>query len=183
MTKEERTIDTAISYMVNNQSKQFSKDLVLCAEILRQFKEKGMVYDYTKFSMTDQELVSDIAYNIYKLEKDVDNNKWVEPEGLFCSDEEIGELYTGDEEDEPELNFEDIGDFIPVTSDELYNLYSVLSGIRVPNIIFDGIGYCFNDGYYRIKDVGIEEMVLDVAQIDKSDLDPICIKLLESQMQ
>ncbi|WIV13192.1 hypothetical protein [Proteiniborus sp. MB09-C3] len=182
MTKEERTIECAISYMVNNQSKQFSKELVLCAEILKQIKEKGTVYDYTKFSMTDQELVSDIAYNIYKLEQDVDNNKWVEPEDLFCSDEEIGELYTGDEEDEPELDFEDIGDFMPVTTDELYNLYSVLSGIGVPNIIFDGIGYCFNNGYYKIKDVGIEKMVLAVTQVEKSELDPMCIKLLENQM-
>ena len=71
---------------------------------------------------------------------------------------------------------------MPITTDELSNLYSVLSGIGVPNIIFDGIGYCYNNGYYEIRDVGVEEMVLAVTPVDESELDMMCVKLLENQL-
>lgn len=182
MTKEQKAANIAIETIINNHMKQFSRNLVICAEVLNQIKEKGYVYDYTKFYLEDQELVNNISFNLYQMEEMVNNKKWTRPEDLFGPDEEVGELYTGDEEDEPELDFEDIGDFMPVTTDELYNLYSVLSGIGVPNIIFNGVGYCYNNGYYQIKDVGVEEMVLSVTPIDKCELDEMCIKLLENQM-
>lgn len=69
MIENQKVIEVAIRNMVNSHMKSYSKDLILCAEILNQITEKGFVFDYTRFSLDDQELASDIAYQISHMEE------------------------------------------------------------------------------------------------------------------
>ncbi len=191
MIEKQKTIEVAIKNMVNSHMKNYSKDLILCAEILNQITEKGYVFDYTRFSMDDQELANDLAYQISRMEEKANNIIAINNDRdiPFCSDEEeIGELYCGDDEvdqpeqdKEPKFLFDDIGDFFPIT-DNCESLSEVLSCMEIPHIIFDGIGYCFNGNYYSIVDSGIERMVLKVTKIQESDIDPLCLEILKNQM-
>lgn len=191
MTEKQKIIEVAIKNMVNSHMKDYSKDLILCAELLSQITEKGFVFDYTRFSLNDQELASDLAYKISRMEEMANNIIAInnERDNPFCSDEEeIGELYCGDDEvdqpeqeKEPKFEFDDIGDFFPIT-DNCYSLSEVLSCMEIPHIIFDGTGYCFNGNYYSIVDAGIDRMVLKVTKIQESDLDPLCLEIIKNQM-
>lgn len=190
MIEKQKTIEVAIKNMVNSHMQSYSRDLILCAEILKQITEKGYVFDYTRFSLDDQKLASDIAYQISRMEEMVNNTIAINNErnNPFCADDDIGELYCGDDEpdqpekeDEPKFEFDDIGDFFPIT-DNCDSLSEVLSCMEIPHIIFDGTGYCFNGSYYSIVDSGIDRMVLKVTQIQESDLDQLCLEILKNQM-
>lgn len=188
MIEKQKTIEMAIKNMVNSQMKSYSRDLILCAEILNQITEKGYVFDYTRFSMDDQKLASDIAYQISRMEEMVNCVIKSERNNQCYADEHIGELYCEDDkpdqsekENEPKFEFDDIGDFFPIT-DNCDSLSDVLSCMEIPHIIFDGTGYCFNGSYYSIVDSGIDRMVLKVTQIQESDLDPLCLEILKNQM-
>lgn len=188
MLGKQKTIKVAIKNMVNSHMKNYSKDLILCAEILNQITEKGFVFDYTRFSLDDQKLASDIAYQIFQMEEMVNSVIKNERNNQRYADEHIGELYCGDDEaeqpekeNEPKFEFDDIGDFFPIT-DNCESLSEVLSCMEIPHIIFDGIGYCFNGNYYSIVDSGIERMVLKVTKIQESDIDPLCLEILKNQM-
>ncbi|MDD4630574.1 MAG: hypothetical protein PHV71_08355 [Eubacteriales bacterium] len=188
MIEKQKTIEVAIKNMVNSHMKSYSRDLILCAEILNQITEKGYVFDYTRFSMDDQKLVSDIAYQIFRMEEMVNCVIKSERNNQHYADEDIGELYCGDDEpgqpekeDEPKFEFDDIGDFFPIT-DNCDSLSEVLSCMEIPHIIFDGTGYCFNGNYYSIVDSGIDRMVLKVTRIQESDIDPLCLEILKNQI-
>lgn len=188
MIEKQKTIEVAIKNMVNNHLKSYSRDLILCAELLNQITEKGFVFDYTRFSLDDQELASDIAYRIFQMEEMVNNAIKTERNNQIYAAEEIGELYCGDDEidqpykeNEPMFEFDDIGDFFPIT-DNCDSLSEVLRCMEIPHIIFDGTGYCFNGNYYSIVDAGIDRMVLKVTKIQESDIDPLCLEILNNQM-
>ena len=188
MTEKQKIIEVAIKNMVNNHMKNYSRDLILCADLLSQIKEKGFVFDYTRFSMDDQELASDIAYRVSQMEEMVNCVVKSERNNQHYADEDIGELYCGDDEvdqleqeKEPKFEFDDIGDFFPIT-DNCDSLSEVLSCMEIPHIIFDGTGYCFNGSYYSIVDSGIDRMVLKVTKIQESDIDPLCLEILKNQM-
>lgn len=188
MIEKQKAIEVAIKNMVNSHMKSYSKDLILCAELLSQIIEKGFVFDYTRFSLDDQELASDIAYQIFRMEDMVDSVIKNERNNQLYSGEEIGELYCGDDEtdqpvkeNEAKFEFDDIGDFFPIT-DNCDSLSEVLSCMEIPHIIFDGTGYCFNGNYYSIVDAGIDRMVLKVSKIQESDIDPLCLEILNNQM-
>jgi hypothetical protein len=188
MIEKQKTIEVAIKNMVNSHMQSYSRDLILCAEILNQITEKGYVFDYTRFSMDDQKLASDIAYQISRMEEMVNCAIKSERNNQLYADGHIGELYCGnDETDQPEkenapkFEFDDIGDFFPIT-DNCDSLSEVLSCMEIPHIIFDGIGYCFNGSYYSIVDSGIDRMVLKVTRIQESDIDPLCLEILKNQM-
>lgn len=188
MIKKQKTIEVAIRNMVNGHMRNYSRDLILCAELLNQITEKGFVFDYTRFSLDDQELASDIAYRISQMEEMVNNVIKSERSNQLYSDEKIGELYCGDDEteqptkeNEPKFEFDDIGDLFPIT-DNCDSLSEVLSCMEIPHIIFDGTGYCFNGNYYSIVDVGVDHMVLRVTKIQESDIDPLCLEILNHQM-
>jgi hypothetical protein len=188
MIEKQKMIEVAIRNMVNSHMQSYSRDLVLCAEILNQITEKGYVFDYTRFSLDDQKLASDIAYQIFRMEEMVNCVIKSERNIQHYADEDIGELYCGDDEpgqpekeDEPKFEFDDIGDFFPIT-DNCDSLSEVLSCMEIPHIIFDGTGYCFNGNYYSIVDSGIDRMVLKVTRIQESDIDPLCLEILKNQM-
>lgn len=181
MTKYQKNAEIAVRIILNNHMKRFSRDLMVCAEILNQIKQQGFVFDYTRFALNDQELASDIAYYISfigdSVEKSANNNM-----AEHSSDvENIGELYCGDEYDEPKFQFDNISDFFPI-SDNCDCLSEVLSCMDIPHIIFDGTGYCYDGNYYSIVDSGIERMVLKVNKIQESDIDPLCLEILRNQM-
>jgi|LSQX01.1.fsa_nt_gb hypothetical protein len=188
MIEKQKTIEVAIKNMVNSHMKNYNRDLILCAKILNQITGKGYVFDYTRFSLDDQKLASDIAYQISQMEEMVNRFIKSERNNQLYADEHIGELYCGDDdsdqpakEKEPEFEFDDIGDFFPIT-DNCDSLSEVLSCMDIPHIIFDGTGYCFNGSYYSIVDSGIDRMVLKVTRIQESDIDPLCLEILKNQM-
>lgn len=188
MIEKQKTIEVAIKSMVNNHMKSYSRDLILCSELLSQITEKGFVFDYTRFSLDDQEMASDIAYRISLMEEMVNNAIKNELNNQLYAGEEIGELYCGNDEtdqpvkeNEPKFEFDDIGDFFPIT-DNCDSLSEVLSCMEIPHIIFDGTGYCFNGNYYSIVDAGIDRMVLKVTRIQECEIDPLCLEILKNQM-
>lgn len=188
MIEKQKTIEVAIKNMVNGHMKNYSRDLILCAELLKQITQKGFVFDYTRFSLDDQELASDIAYRISQMVEMVNSVIKNERNNQLYAGEEIGELYCSDaetdqpaRENEPKFEFDDIGDFFPITAN-CDSLSEVLSCMEIPHIIFDGTGYCFNGNYYSIVDVGVDHMVLKVTKIQESDIDPLCLEILNHQM-
>lgn len=156
MTKEKKTVEIIVKVMLDSDTKEFIRDTLI--EIENQIYSMGEYIDSKEKEESTDEL--DIGNEVY---------------------DEICELYCEDDEDEADVEFEDLGDYIPVTND-LDNLNKVLSCLGIPNVVFDGIGYCYNGNYYKINDVGLGKMALNITPVDKKDLDEICIKLLENQI-
>lgn len=125
-----------------------------------------------------RETLNEINNQIYSMNREEQADEFEIGNEVY---DEICELYCGEDDEEEESLFADIGDYISVMND-LDNLNRVLSCLGIPNIVFDGVGYCYNGGYYKIDNIGDGKMTLNVTPVAREDLDPICVKLLEHQV-